>query len=471
MAERGALARSGWPLRAARLIADIRGGELVTATLMLVNLLVLLVAYYVLKTVREPLILADGSAELRSYAAGFQAAALVGFLPLYSWLASRVSRLPLVLGLVGFYVLGLLVFHVLGVSGFGKGARLGFAFFVWLGVFSVSVIAQFWSFANDLYSTGAGERVFPFIAIGATVGSPLGSKVAGFLIDAGLSPYAMMLVAAGLLVLHGGLSVLVHRRERHRRPEDPPAAPLPAGDGFGLVLRSGYLRLIAGLLIVLNLVNTIGEYILSKYVSDWADAAVALDPALSRGALIGGFYADFYFWVNVAAMTLQALAVSRIVKRFGLTGVLFALPIVSAAAWGFVAAGAGFALLAVTKTAENATDYSVMNTAKAMLWLPTSRAEKFKGKQAVDTFFVRLGDMLAAGLVYLGAAVLQLPVRAFAGINLGLVVVWGGVAAALARRNRALRNGDDSATSPTRGASSASPAGPSRTRPEPAPTR
>ena len=32
-----------------------------------------------------------------------------------------------------------------------------------------------------------------------------------------------------------------------------------------------------------------------------------------------------------------------------------------------------------------------MNTAKQMIWLPTSREEKYKAKQAIDTFFVRDG--------------------------------------------------------------------------------
>ncbi len=63
------------------------------------------------------------------------------------------------------------------------------------------------------------------------------------------------------------------------------------------------------------------------------------------------------------------------------------------------------------KIAENSTDYSVNNTAKQMIWLPTSREEKYKAKQAIDTFFVRSGDMLAAGVVFLGTHGLALGVR------------------------------------------------------------
>ena len=62
-----------------RVFSDVRAGEGGTALLMLANLFLLLVAYYILKTLREPLILAGGGAELKSYASAFQAAALMGF--------------------------------------------------------------------------------------------------------------------------------------------------------------------------------------------------------------------------------------------------------------------------------------------------------------------------------------------------------------------------------------------------------
>ena len=66
------------------------------------------------------------------------------------------------------------------------------------------------------------------------------------------------------------------------------------------------------------------------------------------------------------------------------------------------------------KTAENSTDYSVMNTARQVLWLPTSREEKYKAKQALDTFFVRTGDVLSAPLVFAGTHWLILGVSGFA---------------------------------------------------------
>jgi AAA family ATP:ADP antiporter len=79
-----------------------------------------------------------------------------------------------------------------------------------------------------------------------------------------------------------------------------------------------------------------------------------------------------------------------------------------------------------------------MNTAKQLLWLPTTREEKYKAKQAVDSFFVRLGDLAAALVVFAGTAWVTLDANGFAVVNLCFVAVWLVLAVALVRRNRQL---------------------------------
>lgn len=422
--------------RALRLFSDVRAGEAVTALLMLVSVFLLLVGYYIAKTVREPLILATGGAQMKSYAAAGQALALIAFVPLYGWLGARVSRLRLCVLLTLFFALCLELFFLGGHLGV---PNLGFVFFVWVGIFSLATIAQFWAYANDIYTQEAGERLFPVIAIGATVGSPVGAWLAKWLFDRGLDPYTMLHITAGLLILHLGLYVVINGRVERQsaRAARPSAGNLGAEGGFALVLRSPYLRLIAVLLIVLNLVNSLGEYLLGNSVVEHANWHFAKDPSFDRGAFIGSFYGGYFFWVNVTAVLLQSFVVSRLVKHMGLRGVLLALPIVAFGAYGLIALGAGFTFLRWGKTAENATDYSVMNTAKQLLWLPTSRDEKYKAKQAIDTFFVRLGDLLAAGVVFVATS-LKLTLASIASVNVLLVAAWLGIALLLLRAHRRL---------------------------------
>ena len=79
---------------------------------------------------------------------------------------------------------------------------VGVVFYIWVGIFNMATIALFWSFANDIYTREAGERLFPMIAIGATAGSPLGALVAGQLFEAGVKGHQMFHITAALLVVH-----------------------------------------------------------------------------------------------------------------------------------------------------------------------------------------------------------------------------------------------------------------------------
>src|SRR6185369_5706487 len=97
---------------------------------------------------------------------------------------------------------------------------------------------------------------------------------------------------------------------------------MSAAGGFGLVLRSPYLRLIALLIVLLNVVNTTGEYLVARRLANHVNDLAMLDAAFNKQAYIGAFAGDYQFWVNVAAFLLQAFVASRLVKYTGLYGAL-----------------------------------------------------------------------------------------------------------------------------------------------------
>ena len=432
------------------LFSEVHPGEGRRAFLMLLNVFLILVAYYIIKTVREPLILGTevpgflqalgikSAAEIKTFASAGQALVLMAFVPAYSWLSSRVSRMNLIVSVTLFFVANILAFA------FAVHADLeyvGVIFYIWVGFFSLSIIAQFWSYGNDIYTKEAGNRLFPIIGIGATAGSPVGAWVAERLFHAHVSPHLMLYLAAALLSLTLVIYGIVNLGLRTRSSSTVAPAveePLGQGNAFSMVFTNRFILLIALLLIVLNIVNTLGEYLLSDLVVRHAAELAMADSSFNQDAYIGAFYGSYFFWVNVVAVLLQAFVAARLVKRFGLAGVLFALPLIALGAYGFIALGATLVVVRWAKTAENSTDYSLMNTAKHMLWLRTTREEKYKAKQAVDSFFVRLGDLLAAFVVFAGAAWLALDTRGFALLNLGFVAIWLVLAWALVKRNRQL---------------------------------
>jgi len=414
--------------RALSLFTDVRNGEGALALLMLVNIFLLLICYSVIKTVREPLILLGGGAELRSYAAAGQAVVLIAFVPLYSWLASRVDRTKLLVGVTLFFVACIELFAVAVTQ---RVPYVGVAFFIWVGIFNISLVAQFWSFANDIYTKDAADRLFPIIVIGMTAGAPLGSVVAGRLFGLGIAPEVILQIAAALLVPSIGFYLWMHGRDRRSAEAHEPMSSLHGG--FTLVLGNKYLRLVALLVVLLNVVNTTGEYLVARMLTNHVGQLALADPTFNKQAFIGAFSGNYQFWVNVVALLLQAFFTSRLLKYRGLGGVLLALPLIALGGYAIIAAGVGFSAVRWIKTAENATDYSVMNTARQLLWVPTSREEKYKAKQAIDTFFVRAGDVISAGVVLIGTHQLHLDAQQFAIANIALTIVWLGVALLILR--------------------------------------
>jgi len=464
-----------------RFFTDIRPGEAGTALLLTANVFLLICSYSLLKVLREPLILAGGGAEVKSYSSAGQALLLLIIVPLYGALATRLPRRKLI-NTVTIVFLGCLL-------GFFALARfqvsIGVVFYVWLGIFNVMVIAQFWSFANDVYTSDEGKRLFPIVAFGQSAGAVLGAYLPGTAIDL-VGLYAIFLVAAALLVLGTLITNLVDTRERRRTEASrsvmdstalapastrevrlesgefriadleaelkkseqqagvhphsvPPPRKDPApketdtvgrGNAFQLVFSSRYLTLLAFMIFVLNWVNSTGEYLLGRTVTHAAAQAVSaahMTPEAAdsfRKVFIGKFYSRYQLGVNLLGLVLQLFVVSRILKWFGVRIAVMVMPVIALLGYGSLALVPILSVVRAVKTAENATDYSLQNTVRQVLFLPTTREQKYKAKQAIDSFFVRAGDVFSAGLVYVGSQFLSFGSSGFAAVNLGLAGIW-----------------------------------------------
>jgi ATP:ADP antiporter, AAA family len=415
-------------------IAEVRHEEVASALLLTLIMFLILAAYYMLKTAREVFILGEGGAEVKSYSAAGQALLLLVLVPAYGAFASRVNRIQLVQWVTLFFASNLALF----ILAIGAGWHVGIPYFLWLGIFNLMVIAQFWAFANDLYTPEQGKRLFPLIGVGSSLGAWVGSVRAGQVVaDTGSG--RLLLIGAIVLVICAFLARLVY----HLRPRTDTARaaaadkPLGKEGGFSLIFADRYLMLIAGLTVLLNIVNTSGEYLFGRYVVEMAKATHGAGPegAAAREAFIGGAYSSLFSTVNLAGFLLQMFVVSRVIKFLGLGKSLFIHPIVALSGYLLMLRAPSMATMGWLKVADNSIDYSLGNTTKQALWLPTSREAKYKAKQAVDSFFVRTGDVVQAGLVFLGER-LAFTVPAFASVNVVLASAWLGVVVLLNREMR-----------------------------------
>jgi AAA family ATP:ADP antiporter len=439
------------------LFTEVRKGEGLTAILLMLNLFILLCAYLLIKTVREPLILTGGGPEVKSYAAAGHALLLLAIVPLYGSVAGKVNRIQLINRVTLFFISNLIGFYILAQF----DVPLGVVFFLWVGIFNLFLIAQFWSFANDIYTEEEGKRLFAMVAVGGSLGGLLGPLIANWLFRP-LGPYRLMLVAAGLLGIALLITNIVNAREKH-----PPQAGVKGGDseqplgkegGFHLVMGQRYLFFIALLVIASNMVKTTGDFILSKKVTEEARQSVvrqepqlalsnasatrvAVQSAKAEQYFIGEFYGNFFFWVNLFDILTQMFLVSRIFKYFGVTGALFFLPVIAFGSYALITLAPVLSYIRIAKVMENGTDYSLQNTTRQALFLPTNRDAKYKAKAAIDTFFVRFGDVLSACVVFVGTRFI-LQTETFALINAAVVVVWLLLVTVIRREYAKVRKGD-----------------------------
>ncbi|HEY0252097.1 MAG TPA: Npt1/Npt2 family nucleotide transporter [Kofleriaceae bacterium] len=440
-----------------RSVFPVKRGEALTVALLAFNVFTLLLSYYVLKVVREPLILLGGGAELKSYASAGQTILLLGVVPAFGWLASRVSRIRLLTIMQLIFIGCLVAFYLLAQA----KAPIGLAFYIWLGIFNALVVSNFWSFANDLYTEEEGKRLFALIGIGASIGAIIGAFLPHVL-EPILKVHGLMALAVGCLVLSIFLYRIVDHRESARANKEVPSAKEEKPDksgGFGMVIKDRYLRLIAFMLLSATVVNSVGEYVIGKMATGKAEAyakekmqasgaAPTPDtPAKAEPAKVAApdgkpaptakdqqkeledhylskFYSDYYGLVNLVGFILQAFIVAKLLTWLGIRKALFIMPVIVFGGWFALAIFLTTSLVRIEKTAENSMDYSLHNTLRQALFLPTSKEAKYKAKAAIDTFFFRMGDVLQGILVFVLAGVLGLGLHVFAVANVALAGVW-----------------------------------------------
>lgn len=392
----------------AKVWQDFRSPEGVATLRFAIRLFLILLAYYLMKPVREELILDGGSAEIRSYALAGQAMLLLIMVPIYGHIIKHLHGDKLFHIVTIFLAANIGLFYLLGSS----GMDIGVPFFIWLGIFSVVQISQFWTMVSDYHCVEKGKRLTSYIAIGGSLGAMIGAMVAKALYLE-LGAYNLMLVAIAMLVIAVIIpGAKVEMRKDHNEEMDDESLKHLLG-GLKRVLDVPYLRWIAASVVLLNLINSTGEFILADFVT-----------AEKSGKEIGEFYSTFYLYVNIATLILQAFVVRPLYQAIGVGGALISLAIFNLSMYLSVLAFPVLAWFAIVKMADNSIDYSVANTTKQILFLPLDRFTRYEGMLAVNTFFTRFGDLIQGGIIFLVISILALPTLVLVGTNIILCLLW-----------------------------------------------
>jgi len=440
-----------------RLFTEVRAGEGSTAVLMFLNVFLLLCAYYFVKPLRDAWLAVTSVSgftpeELKANSAVAQGLLLLPLIGWYGRLSDRMHRSTLITRATLFCMSNLVIFFLWRPGGpFDAIPGSGLAFYVWVSMFGLFVVAQFWTFAADIYTDERGRRLMPMIAIGATGGAAFGSSIVTPMVKAATFGADVLLLAALVpLALSIVLTRVVDARESGGVAVKPTGARAASGEtprrgGLAMIATSRFLIAAAAITLLANWVNTNGENLLFSVIVKFVKSEVAVNGLRDPSAIeaftknsVAAFYGSFFTWVNGAALILQALVASRLLKYGGFGVILLMLPVIALLSYGAMALVPVLLVIKAMKIAENSTDYSINNTARNVMWLPATSEMKFKCKPAIDTIFVRLGDVLTAVTVWFGTNVLSLSNQQYAGFNVALVLIWLGASLVLLREHRKL---------------------------------
>ncbi|MBV9625625.1 MAG: HEAT repeat domain-containing protein [Acidobacteria bacterium] len=406
---------------------NIHPGDLGRGALLCSCLFLIISAYVTGKVARDALFLARFQAIQLPYA-DIASAVLVGLVVAgYVYLARRLSLRTLLVGSQLFFAINCAIFWAL--VRYYHLSWLFPVFYVWVGMFGVLAPTQVWTLANYAFTTREAKRIFGLVGGGAIAGWIF----AGFFSKTVAKAFGTegLLLGMALLLLPCSALMLMMWQRQQLQPGDPEelGAQAPGsesrhlGQSMRLVVSSRYLQAIAAVICISSFVTTL---------TGWQFKAVAKHFLVTKDAL-AVFFGNFNFYAGVLSLLLQLLLTTRCVRRFGISKLLFVLPVVVfAGSVGLLALGT-LAAAVFLKGNDQVLRYSIDKSMVELLYLPLPGSVRLRAKWFIDTVIWRMGDGLAGITVLIFATFLHLSARQISWIALLLISGWL-VAVAVARR-------------------------------------
>jgi len=267
------------------------------------------------------------------------------------------------------------------------------SFYLFGDLYSTLMVATFFAFLNDSVEPGAAKRLYGLIGLGGVAGGAFGSTIVRAQIKS-LSYAEWLWICLGIGVAIGLIAMLVGRRvegfepaEPEPEPEEAKEAENPALEGARLVFRSRYLLAIVAIVGLYEMVSTIMDFQFTATIEHYLS-----------GEEIGVQFSTVYALTNWVALFVQFFLTSFVMTRFGVGIALLFLPVAA------LAGSIGFMIFpalwigSLLNTTDNGFSYSINQSAKEVLYVPTTRDEKYKAKAFIDMFVQRFAKALAVGL-------------------------------------------------------------------------
>ncbi|MEM7084547.1 MAG: MFS transporter [Bacteroidota bacterium] len=346
----------------------------------------LMMSYAIMRPLRDEMGIRNGVDNLQWLFTG-SFIVMIGIVPVFGYLISRVDIGTFKSYLYGFLVIGTLSFYFLFREKLFVGILPGI-FFIWLSVFSLFTISLFWSFMVDIFSSAQSRRLFGIISAGGSLGALLGSLVvttfSGFIEIETLLLVSAVLLLVSLVSLRKILSRQTSKLAGSHHTTFLPKRAL--FDAFRLIFSSRYLMSISLFIFCYTVISTVLYF----------EQAALIDKTLISVSERIKYFSIVELIINVLAFLGQFFLTQKIFKKYDLSTILILVPIVTCIGLLALIIYPTMYLITLALIVIRIGNYIVLRPGKEILYTVRNREEKYKVKNIIDTSVYRVGDSMSS---------------------------------------------------------------------------
>lgn len=391
----------------------------VRSAVMFVNFFLIIMALYQLKPASRSLILDAISADYLPYIWIGSAIVLFAAIVMYERLLDRFGRFQMVLGTAIVFILILVLFW-LGFN--GASPVLAIAFYIFVDLFGVVLVEQFWSLANSVYGTHEGKSWYGLVGTGGLIGGAVGSAAAAMLIKSTpLQTIDLLLVGAAIVLLILLLTWWLGKQDIVERASIKSVTSVQKR-GWRHLFRSRYLLLIAAVLLMVQLVSPMIEFQFMHVIEDRYTEREARTEALSF----------FFSILSAVAITVNLLVTPLLLRKFGVLAGLLVQPVMMfISTFGFLL-NPGLWSASIMKISDRGLSYSINRASKELLYIPVDPDVMYQVKGWIDMFGYRTFKIFGALIIIALAQMTYIVIDLNWVIMLGCAI-WAGILVVLHR--------------------------------------
>lgn len=413
--------------RVVRQLVDVKRREVEPALLFFLFWFLVIVVFQMLKPLKTGYFVEHLGARVELYAKLANIGVAIVAVAVFSWLYDRLGSWRLILSLVTGFAAVLLGFAVvLGREG-GPSEAVNWSFYLFGDVWTTIWVTTFWAYLNEMTRTEQSKRLYGPIGGGAAIGGLLGTGVVAGLVERVGAPPLLVGASVATLVL----ALLAWRIEvLAARPD----APVGRGQEAEIQVREDEgekkenaaiegAKIAVASKFIFSIVMVVFLYEFASQILDY-QFKTALETVQGETAT-QAFYADVGVIINTINVVTQFFLVAFVIRKFGMTVALLVTPVAM-----LLASGAYFTVPALWAAStltisDNALNYSMNQTARETLFVPTEDDVKYKARAFANMFVQRFGK---GGAILVALALPLLPVRYLSFIAAAVILVWAGFA-------------------------------------------